>query len=125
MFNFVGQWIDDLKKKNDKMWDYETKYLSFHDMRDYRLLCKDVQWMKIKMGLALLLATTVLYCLMFLLCWFTGLNFWYVDAPFMALFGVSLTMVIAGMLYDRGKRIRQMMDDTYMKMVEKNDEELP
>lgn len=125
MFKFIGLWTDDLKEKNDKMWEYETKYLSFHDMRDYRLLCKDVQWIRIKIGLAMLLCTVLLYCITFLTCWFTHMNFWYMDAPFMLLLGASMTVIVMGVLYDRGKRIRQLMDDTYMRMVEKDDEKLP
>ena len=110
--------IDELYSKYDKMYEMETKYMSFREMRDYRELVRESQHIKLILSLMLLGVTVVIYALLFTTCLFTGISFWMIDSVIMLMFGVSCTIMISTFVNDRGRRTRKRMDDMYIQIEE-------
>lgn len=111
-----NEWMKELSQLYDKMFTVETKYQSFSELRDYREMTKKVQWLRLKLGLIVLLASVLLYCLMMCMCMLCHISILYILSPFMLLLGVALTLIVSALMYDRGKRTRDMMDDMFIQM---------
>ena len=114
----IKQWMNELDTKHDRMFEMQAKYMSLKELREFKDLANDCKWIRIKMGLAVLLASALLYSLMFTVCWLSGINFWYIAGVFMLFIGAGGTMLISAILYDLGKRARETMDDRYIKAEE-------
>ena len=114
----INQWLSELDEKHDKMFKLQTKYMSLKELREFKDMANDCKGIRIKMGLAVLLASALLYCFVFITFWMMGINFWYVAGVFMLFIGVGGTMIVSAILYDTGKRARETMDDRYIKAEE-------
>lgn len=110
--------MDELYSKYDKMYEMETKYMSFREMRDYRELVRETHHIKLVLALIGFGITAAVYLLIFLMCLLTGLSFWVVDSPVMLLMGVSCTVVATTLLNDKGRRTRKKMDEMYIRFEE-------
>lgn len=117
----INQWLNELDERHDKMFKLQTKYMSLKELREFKDMANDCKSIRIKMGLTVMLAAALLYCIMFITFWMMGINFWYVAGVFMLFIGVGGTMLVSAILYDTGKRARETMDDRYIKAEELNE----
>lgn len=118
----INQWINELNEKHDKMFKLQTKYMSLKELREFKDMANECKSIRLKMGLATMLASALLYSLMFIVCWFMGINFWYIAGVFMLFIGIGGAMIVSAILYDLGKRARETMDDRYIKAEELNED---